>query len=90
MAGISRVNYSSIENGSAGVSYEMVQRLARTLELNEAEALMRAGFNPGIMEEIGPALVELLNLPEPAQKMVIQSMLAQIDAVRKMYSDQKD
>lgn len=89
LAGISRVNYSSIENGNAGVSYEMVQRVARALQLDEHEALIRAGFNPGIMEEMLPLCLKLIQLPEEAQKMIAVSMLAQIEAIRELFPNKE-
>lgn len=86
MIGMSRPNYNEIERGATGLSYEMVERIADGLGLDATEALIRAGFNPGIMENIPLAFLELQNLPQEAQIMIMK----QIEAYKEVFGQQEN
>lgn len=81
-AGMSRTQWTRLENGESGTRRENIPEIAKAVKANLHETYRRAGFVPPSEEVYLPACIEYFNeLPEHVQKVVA----VQIEALWKAY-----
>jgi transcriptional regulator with XRE-family HTH domain len=81
-AGMSRTQWTRLENGESGTRRENIPEIAKAIKADLHETYRRAGFVPPSEEVYLPACIEHFNeLPEHVQKVVA----VQIEALWKEY-----
>lgn len=81
-AGISRTQWSRLENGESGTKRELVPNLAKAVKADLHETYRKAGFVPPSEELYIPTLIEDFNL---LPKNVKEDVAIQIKALRLKY-----